>query len=273
MGAATPSMCACLINIVDRIVADKDLFESHHKDWPPAYCYCMRCDGKVKQKARTITDHQNRYPRPAGAPLAGLHEGPGPFPPLAAGPSHILNPPETSNSSTPVPSDNDPGSPEGAFESWSPTVSDGNGLEDRMNLDFEEPPRSPLPVGNDLPPMLHGDERPHIPDVPAEFVAAAEGLELEYQFGRGIGKLGYPDYRWVDNAEDDDLGDEFDPEDPLEGINFGLPNDEGLDAGPALPRFQLPDDIEPEEPGDDPEPKGDVNPYAPCVAFHEPDLI
>ncbi|KAG8740271.1 hypothetical protein FRC10_004526, partial [Ceratobasidium sp. 414] len=115
-------------------------------------------------------------------------------------------------------------------------------------------------------------------DVDPELLAAAEELAREYDFDRLFDEE-EDRHRYVqgDGARNDGGIFGLGLEEELDGVDFGLPNDghRGVDpAAAALPRFQLPDDIEPDDPEDQPDAGGaDDDPDALCAAFREPDLI
>ncbi|KAG8721874.1 hypothetical protein FRC08_009397 [Ceratobasidium sp. 394] len=224
------------------------------------------------QKARTIEDHRTRYPRRADSAQAGPHND--------AEPSDVVNPPNPPNPSTPPTSSPGQQPMQDLFELRTPAFS---GIEGGDDMDVDPPvPRSPLVPGDNLPPFLQDDlRRPDSPiaaNIDPEILAVAEEMAREYRFDRLIDEGDHR--RQYGQGDDAGSGDEelgFGHGNGFDDIDLGLPNDEhqGVDpAAAALPRFQLREDVELDDPEDQPDADGgDDDPDALCAAFREPDLI
>ncbi|KAG9118797.1 hypothetical protein FRC07_006509 [Ceratobasidium sp. 392] len=217
------------------------------------------------QKARTIEDHRTRYPRQADNAQAGPQTG--------AGPSHIGNPPNPADphvSPTSSPNHTMMGDD---FEPESPVVSR---IEDNDRMDIDPPrPQSLFAPGDNLPQVpgenILQPDSPIAPDVGPELLDVAEELAREYRFDRLVDEEDDRRRHELGDHAGDDHGEfGFGLENGIDDVDFGLPNGEDRDvglAGAALPRFQLPEDIEPDDPEDQPE--GDDGGEGPDALFQK----
>lgn len=249
------------------ILTDRE--KSHHKNQLPAYCYCAKCGGKVKQNPRTIDIHRARYPlrsvSPGGRdapenpheqienqPLGqGAHSpaGQGRFPPL---------PPSPGREST-------------RSNSRAEVVE----LEHVFGGSSRLP--SPLDAGTSLaqPGRAERSRRPSIEHNDDELVAAAEEHN-DYPFNRLLDDMHQQRFPVFGCSDDWELGidgrEGFDPNNEQYDEDFGLPDNDGHPPDLVLPQFQLQLDEDPApEPEDDPDEND--NPATERAAFHEPGLI
>ncbi|QRV85925.1 Transposase family tnp2 [Ceratobasidium sp. AG-Ba] len=193
---------------------------SHHKNQLPAYCYCARCRGLVKQKPSTISDHRLRYPVENDENDGSIEKSDGNDQALSD--RLGLEPSSPRRLGSPEPVDID--------------YLQGSSPHSPRSPHLYMPPGTPSDVQmNDIEEI---ENAAHLFEADAEVIQAYDFDDL-----LGNDRFG-DDGNWDEHlagflGAEPGLGMEMnDPDDDLFNEDFGLPEDEG-DPELQAPRFQF----------------------------------
>ncbi|KAG8730113.1 hypothetical protein FRC10_003065, partial [Ceratobasidium sp. 414] len=233
----------------------------------PTFCYCGKCQGRVKQKPRTIDDHRTRYPWQPSSPE-----------------HHIDTDPTSEQVETPSFSDVEGTRPIMDYfqpipsPRFSPAQSaspaSASGLEEALGSMRASSPFGDAPATS---PSRWGDSQAAANDYEGDQpLDVFNEAEREYSFEQLLDRVTYnPRNNLADLGEGFDhqegRGDDFDLQDVLYDEDFGLAEGEVQRLDNALSEFQFtPDEtsFETRDDSDDEDP-----PETQCAAFQEPDLI